>query len=55
MSELLKGEYRGIPMLIIRATPQDKFPFQFGVKKARMILEHLEAIKQFVAENKKVA
>ena len=48
MSELLEGHYRGTAMLIIRETPEDKFPFQFGIKKARLILEHLEEIKSFV-------
>lgn len=48
MAEVLEGEYRGSAMLIIRQSPQDKFPFQFGVKKARLILDHLEDIKKFV-------
>ena len=48
MSEVLEGEYRGSAMLIIRNTPQDKFPFQFGMKKARLILLHIEEIKEFV-------
>lgn len=51
MSELLEGDYQGSAMLIIRQTPQDKFPFQFGVKKARLMLEHLEAIKAWVAKH----
>ncbi len=50
-SEVLRGEYRGSMMLIIRQCPEDKFPFQFGVRKARLILEHLEDIKKFVADN----
>ena len=48
MSEILEGDYRGNVMLIIRQTPQDKFPFQFGLKKAKLILEHVEDIKKFV-------
>ncbi len=51
MSEVLEGDYRGNAMLIIRQSPQDKFPFQFGVKKAQLILEHLEDIKKFVSKN----
>jgi hypothetical protein len=50
MSDVLEGDYRGNAMLIIRQTPQDKFPFQFGLKKARLILEHLEDIRKFVAK-----
>jgi len=51
MAEVLEGEYRGNAMLIIRATPQDKFPFQFGLKKARLILEHVEDIKKFIEKH----
>ena len=47
MCEILEGDYRGNPMMIIRNTPQDKFPFQFGIRKARLIVEHFEAIKKF--------
>ncbi len=51
MAEVLEGEYRGNAMLIIRQTPDDRFPFQFGVKKARLIVEHVEDIKKFIARN----
>jgi len=51
MAEVLEGDYKGNAMLIIRQTPQDKFPFQFGLKKARLILEHLEDIKKFVQKH----
>jgi hypothetical protein len=54
MSEVIEGEYRGSAMLIIRNTPQDKFPFQFGIRKAKLILEHLEDIKQFVQKQSQV-
>lgn len=52
MSEVSESEYKGNPMLVIRSTPEDKFPFQFGVKKARLILENIEAIKKFVEKNR---
>ena len=48
MAEVLEGEYKGNKMLIIRRTPEDKFPFQFGIRKAQLILEHVEDIRQFV-------
>ncbi len=48
MSEVIESEYNGNAMLVIRNTPQDKFPFQFGLRKARLILEHVEDIKKFV-------
>ena len=51
MAEILEGDYRGNAMLIIRQNPQDKFPFQFGVKKARLVLAHIEDIKKFVEKH----
>lgn len=51
MTEIVEGEYRGYATLIIRNTSQDKFPFQFGVKKARLILDHIEDIRKFVEKN----
>ena len=47
MSELMQADYRGNAMMIIRETPQDKFPFQFGTRKAHLILEHIEEIRKF--------
>lgn len=51
MSEAIEGAYRDHAMLIIRETPQDKFPFQFGLKKARLILKHIDDIKAFVEKH----
>ncbi len=33
---------------IICLNPESKFPFSFGVAKAKLILENLDAIKKFV-------
>ena len=51
MSETLEGDFKGMAMFIIRQTSEDKFPFQFGIKKAKLILEHLEDIKTFVQKH----
>ena len=51
MSEVSESEYKGNPMLVIKAMPEDKFPFQFGVKKAKLILAHIEDIRQFVSKH----
>jgi hypothetical protein len=53
MSIVSESEYKGNPMLVIKATEEDKFPFQFGVKKAKLILENIENIKKFVEKNNK--
>ncbi|MBI5078645.1 hypothetical protein HZB08_01305 [Candidatus Saganbacteria bacterium] len=48
-----RSEYKGKPMLVIKRSDDDKFPFSFGVVKAKMILENLEEIKRFVEDNEK--
>ena len=47
-----RTEYKGKPILVLRRNDEDKFPFSFGVSKARLIVEHIEEIKKFVEENK---
>lgn len=46
-----KSEYKGKPVLIIKRSEDDKYPFAFGMGKARLILENIDAIKKFVEEN----
>ncbi|MBN1527312.1 MAG: hypothetical protein JW919_07005 [Candidatus Omnitrophica bacterium] len=46
-----RGEFKGKPVLIIRRDENDKYPFSFGLSKARMILDNIDEIKKFVAEN----
>ena len=55
MSIVSESEYKGNPMIVIRNNEEDKFPFQFGLKKAKLILENIEEIKRFVEENSKEA
>ncbi len=46
-------EYKGNPIITIKNDPYDRYPFSFGVKKAKMVIEHLEDIKKFIAEHDK--
>jgi len=48
MSIVSETEFKGHPMLVIKNADDDKFPFQFGLKKAKLILENIENIKKFV-------
>ena len=41
-------EYKGNKILVLN--PGSKFPFSFGVGKAKLIIEHLDAIKKFIAD-----
>lgn len=48
-----RSEYKGKPIIVIKRDENDKFPFSFGVAKARLIMENLEEIKKFIEENDK--
>lgn len=45
-----RSEFKGKPVLILKRDENDKYPFSFGLGKARLILENLEEIKKFLAE-----
>jgi hypothetical protein len=50
-----RSEYKGRPVLVLKRSEDEKFPFSFGLAKAKMILDHIEDIKKFVEENEKPA
>lgn len=45
------SEYKGHKILSLKRDVTARFPFSFGVSKAKLILEHIEEIKLFVAQN----
>jgi len=45
-----RSEYNGKPILVLRRDENDKFPFSFGLTKAKMILDNLKDIQKFVEE-----
>jgi len=45
------GEFKGNTIIILKRNEEDKYPFNFGVKKARLILDNIGDIKKFVEEN----
>lgn len=46
-----RSEYNGKPIIVLKRNETDKYPFSFGVSKAKLILENLDEIKKFVQEN----
>ncbi len=50
-----RSEFKGKPVLIMKRDENDKYPFAFGISKAKLILENLEEIKRFVEENDKAS
>ena len=51
MSIVSESEYKGNAMIVIKSSEDDKFPFQFGLKKARLIIENIESIKKFIEKH----
>ena len=51
MSIVEESEFKGNKMLVLKQNEEDKFPFQFGVKKAKLIVENFEEIKKFVEKH----
>ena len=53
MAIVEESEFKGNAMIVLKNDEEDKFPFQFGVKKAKLVVENIEAIKQFIAKHDK--
>ena len=51
VQEPLIGEYKGNP--VITLNPGDRYPFSFGLTKAKLILQHLDKIKEFIKQYEK--
>ena len=46
-----RSEFKGKAVLILKRNDDDKYPFSFGLGKAKLILENIEEIKKFAKEN----
>ena len=53
MSIVEESEFKGNAMIVLKNYEEDKYPFQFGVKKAKLVLENIDAIKAFVEKHDK--
>ena len=51
MSDVSQSEYKGSPMLVLKQSSQDQFPFQFGLRKAKLVLAHMDDIRRFVKQH----
>lgn len=45
------SEYKGHKLIVLKDGETSKFPIQFGLGKAKIILQHIDAIKKFVEDN----
>ena len=49
------GEFKGNKTITLfeEGSETEKYPFSFGLKKAKLIINNIEDIKKFVEENQK--
>jgi hypothetical protein len=46
-----ESEFKGNKMLVMKKSPDDKFPLQFGLGKAKQIMDNIAAIEEFLRKN----
>lgn len=46
-----RKEFKNNQIIVLKKNNEDKYPFSFGIGKAKLILENLEEIRKFVKEN----
>lgn len=44
-------EFKGNPIISLKRDEEDKYGLTFGIRKAKLVIEHIEDIKKFIAEN----
>jgi len=44
------NEFKGHKLIVLKRGDDDKYPFQFGKTKAKLIVENFDAIKAFAEE-----
>ena len=48
MAVVEESEFKGNPMIVLRRSPEDRYPFQFGLSKAKLVVDAIEEIKSWV-------
>ena len=44
-------EFKSKPIIALKKDEEDKYPFSFGLGKAKLILENIKEIEKFVEDN----
>ncbi len=50
MAVVTESEFKGNAMIVLKRSEDDRFPFQFGLSKAKLMLECVEELKAWVAK-----
>jgi len=46
-----RTEFKGNPIIKLMRSEEDKYPFSFGLGKAKLILDNIDDIQKFAEEN----
>ena len=55
MAIISETTFKEKPVLVIKRTDEDPYPFSFGMSKAKLIVENFDEIKKFVDKYSKEA
>ncbi len=47
----IESEYKGNPILTLN--PESRYPFSFGLSKAKLVIQYIEEIKAFIQKHDK--
>ena len=47
------GDFKGNDMIILKRSPEDRYPFQFGFSKAKLVVDAFDEIKAWVEKQEK--
>ena len=48
MAIVTESEFKGNGMLVLKRSEEDRFPFMFGLSKAKLVLEAMDDIREWV-------
>lgn len=43
-------EYKGRELMVLKGGETDRYPFKFGLKKAKLMVEHIDDVRKWVEE-----
>ena len=53
MAVVEESEFKGNKMIVLRRSADDRFPFSFGLSKAKLVVDAIDEIKAWVAKQEK--
>jgi hypothetical protein len=50
MAVVEESDFKGNAMIVLKRSPEDRYPFQFGLSKAKLVVEAIDDIKAWVTK-----